>query len=108
MTERFTTSDLEEMRRAAIDYYEQRSHEFAHAFVPELRRGEIWLGDGGPRIGLWNVEPRGEGVALVRQPPFSPLMFHYGLVLVKREQGWVGESELRRIERVRNDDTLDR
>jgi hypothetical protein len=95
---RFTESDLEGMRKAAIGYYRQGPHEFAGAFVPELERGAIMFDGGVPRVGLWIVEDQGDKVTLVRQPPLSPVMMYFGVVFGRSGDEWVVEREIERTD----------
>jgi hypothetical protein len=84
-----TREDLEGIRTAAVQYYEEKKPEGWDAYVEEIRQGTIfldWSPDLGPRIGLWALESsEGDGVNLVRRP--APARF-YGLRMEKQDGRW--------------------
>ncbi len=93
-------NDLEEIRNAAIVYFETGKDEFGDAFIAELKRAAIFSDDGAVSIGIWKVRQRGDQADLVRQPPMSSEMHFFGLHLVKRQVGWTVTGDFEERERV--------
>lgn len=101
-----TAEDLEQMRRAAIDYYPRVGHERAAAFVEELRRDAVMLSDGRPRIGFWNAEIHEGELVLVRTPPLSPLMYYWGLIFEEHDGEWIPQREYNWVDEMEIPDDL--
>jgi hypothetical protein len=100
----FTREDLEEIRAAAIQYYEEKKPELWELFLVELRRGAVFpKGDLGPSnlpaIGIWKIEQNQEveGVALVRWSIHS-IAFYFGLNLAQQDGKWIVTGDFTREE----------
>jgi hypothetical protein len=87
------TGDLEQIRAAAIRFYEASHHEFRTAFVGELKRGVARVDSRTARIGVWVLEEREGKLVLMRQPPPSEVMYYFGLHLQRAEEGWSVEGD---------------
>lgn len=97
---KITTNDLEEIRSAAITFLQQTQHEFRTTFIPELERGAIITAPKGVRIGIWVFEQHADRFALIRQPPVSPIMRYFGLILKRKDHRWIVESDFQEIEKL--------
>lgn len=97
----FSKEDLEEIRAAAIRYYQEKKPEMWEAFVQELRRGAIFLKGDLPgvdrtSIGIWRIEQE-DGIALVRWSVDSIALYH-GLELARQDGRWIVKGHFSREE----------
>lgn len=93
MSAQLTKADLEQIKAAAIQYYEHSNNQFRSAFIAELRRGVIRADKTIARIGIWVIQEREKKLELVRQPPPSEVMYYFGLHLRRLEHGWFIEGD---------------
>ena len=87
------TSDLDQIKAAAIQYFDNSDHEFRRTFVAELKRGVTRVDSRVARIGIWVVEEREGKLVLLRQPPPAEVMYYFGLHLHKGDDGWSIEGD---------------
>jgi hypothetical protein len=86
-----TREELQEIRAAAIRYYQEKKPEMWEVFVEELQRGALFLKKdlpeiGQPAIGIWRIE-QDHGIALVRWS-IDSMALYPGLQLARQEGRW--------------------
>lgn len=91
--EKLSTNDLEKIKQTAIVYLETKKPLNWEIHLAELRRGAVFDFEHEQRIGRWMVESGADSVTLIRDADVAPEVRRFGLVLVKKADGYEVVSE---------------
>lgn len=101
----FTKADLEQIRNAAIAYWQQSDHEFKNTFIQELEQGAIFIKDadteaGKMSIGSWILEEKEGEIILKRPTAYNPeaiMIADFILHIVKKGEDWIATKNSQEI-----------